>query len=38
MIRSKEPSFIDVFGLVDGLNLPMQNHWDADLQNAYCNG
>ena len=33
MIRSKEPSFIDVFGLVDGLNLPMQNHWNADLQN-----
>jgi hypothetical protein len=38
MIRNKELSFIDVFGFVDGLNLPMQNNWDADLQNSYYNG
>jgi hypothetical protein len=38
MIPSKEPSFIDVLGFVDGFHHPMQNHWDADLQNAYNNG
>jgi hypothetical protein len=38
MIRGEEPFFIDVFGMVDGLNLPMQNHWDADLQNVFYNG
>jgi len=37
MIRNKEPSFVHVFGFVDGLNLPMQNHWDADLQSAVNN-
>ena len=38
MIRSKEPSLIDVFSFVDGLNLLMHNNWDADLQNSYYDG
>jgi len=38
MIRSKEPVLINILGLVDCLNLPMQNHWDADLQDGHKNG
>ena len=29
-------SFIDVFGFLDGLDLPMQNHWDVGLGPGCC--
>ena len=32
MIRIKEPSFLDVFGFVDGLNPLIQNHLIASCR------
>jgi len=34
LIIAKEPSVSNVPGFVNGLNLPLENHWNCDLQNA----
>ena len=38
LINAKDPSFSNVFGFVDGFNLPFENHCNADVQIAYYNG
>ena len=38
MINSREPLLTHSFGFVDGLNVPVQESGDPDIQNAYYNG
>jgi hypothetical protein len=35
LINAKDSSFSNVFEFVDGLNLPLEDHWTTDIQKSY---